>query len=118
MRSLVALVIPFISSVISLFKKILPKKRIVISDKSIKEYSILKKICKKRELHLINALSIKKKLEKNLDSQLNEFQLKNLSMATVAAQLCNLKEKKIYQTFKKIKDVGGRMQLIKSFPNG
>ena len=108
----------YLKAKLVLFKKILPKKRIVISDKSIKEYSILKKICKKRELHLINALSIKKKLEKNLDSQLNEFQLKNLSMATVAAQLCNLKEKKIFQTFKKIKDVDGRMQLIKSFPNG
>ena len=107
----------YLNAKLVLFKKILPKKKIVISDKSIKEYSILKKICKKRELHLINALSIKKKLEKNLDSQLNEFQLKNLSMATVAAQLCNLKEKKIFQTFKKIKDVDGRMQLIKSFPN-
>ena len=38
-------------------------------------------------------------------------------MAIIAAKLCKLKEKKIYNSLNKIKDVNGRLELIKTFPN-
>ena len=56
-------------------------------------------------------------LKKNKNLNLNEFQLKNLSMAIIAAKLCNLKEKKIFNSLKKIRDVNGRMELVKTFSN-
>ena len=52
---------------------------------------------------------------KNL--KFNEFQIKNLSMAIASAKLCNLKEKKIFNSLDKIKNVSGRLELIRIFPN-
>jgi len=107
----------YLDAKLLLFNKIISKKRTIISDKSIKEYSILKKISKKRDLRLLDITQIKEKIhKKNLN--FNEIKLKNLSMAVVAAKLCNLKEKKIFSVLKKIKDVEGRLNLVRNFPNG
>ena len=105
----------YLNSKLLLFKKILSKNKTVISDKSIKEFSILKKISKNRDLRLVDINSIKK-LKNVKDLNFNEFQLKNLSMAIAAAKLCNLKEK-IFNSLSKIKDVNGRLEFIKTFPN-
>ena len=100
-----------------LFKKILPQRGIIISDKSIKEFPILKNISKKRNLRFIDINSIFQKLNENFDLSLNKFQLKNLSMAIAAATICKLKENKIYKIINKIKDVDGRLELVKTFSN-
>ena len=41
-------------------------------------------------------------LEKFLKNKPNDFQLKNLSMAIIAAKACNIDEKKIFKSLKKI----------------
>ena len=38
-------------------------------------------------------------------------------MAIAAAKLCGLKDKKIFKSLKKIKDVDGRLELVRIFPN-
>ena len=38
-------------------------------------------------------------------------------MAIKAAKLCGLKNKKIYKSIKKIKDVNGRLELVKKYAN-
>ena len=38
-------------------------------------------------------------------------------MAILAAKLCNLKEKQIFNILHKIKDVSGRLELVRTFPN-
>ena len=43
--------------------------------------------------------------------------MKNLSMAILAAQLCNLNYTKINSSLRKIKNVDGRLDLIKKYPN-
>ncbi len=100
-----------------LFKNVISPKKIIILDKSIKEYSILKKISKSRSLRLIDISKTKNKLEKVIGNRFNDFQIKNLSMAVEAAKQCNLKEKKIFRSLKKIKDINGRLELIKTFSN-
>ena len=100
-----------------LFKNVISPKKIIILDKSIKEYSILKKISKSRSLRLIDINKTKDKLEKVIGNRFNNFQIKNLSMAVEAAKQCNLKEKKIFRSLKKIKDINGRLELIKTFSN-
>ena len=100
-----------------LFKNVISPKKIIILDKSIKEYSILKKISKSRSLRLIDIGKTKNKLEKVIGNRFNDFQIKNLSMAVEAAKQCNLKEKKIFRSLKKIKDINGRLELIKTFSN-
>ena len=46
-----------------------------------------------------------------------DFNLTNLSMAIAAARLCNLNEKKIFDCLHKIKNVNGRLELVKTFAN-
>ena len=47
---------------------------------------------------------------------MNNFKVKNLEMAIEAVKLCGLKDKNIYKNLK-IKDVSGRVELVKSFNN-
>ena len=100
-----------------LFNKIISKKKIIITDKTLKQYELLKRISKKRQLQLVDISLIEKKLNKNKNIKFKNFQIKNLSMAIAAAKLCNLKEKKIFHSINKIKDVDGRLELVKIFSN-
>ena len=107
----------YLNAKLILFSKLLPKKSYVITDKFIKEYSNLKKISKNRQLRL---LDIKEQVNqiKNISVPLiGSFQIKNLSMAVLAARLCNLDNFKINNSLKKIKNVDGRLDLIKKYPN-
>ncbi len=106
----------YLNAKLILFKNILPKGGVIISDKSIKEFSSLKNISKKRNLRLIDINHISKKLSK-YNLSFNEFKIKNLSMAIAAAKICKLKEKNIFQSLSKIRDVDGRLELVKTFSN-
>ncbi len=97
-----------------LFKKILKKNSTIISDKNIKEFASLNKIAKSRELKV---LEISKIINKFLLSNESKYKIKNLAMAIAAAKFCNLKDKKILQSLKNIKDVNGRLELVRKFNN-
>ena len=107
----------YLESKLKLFKEILKKNSTIITDKEIKQFSTLKKIAKKKDLKLID---INKEFNKfqntNLRSSVN-FKIKNLLMAMEAAKICGLKRKFIYNTIRKLKDVNGRLELVKKFPN-
>ena len=68
-------------------------------------------------MKLLDISLIEERLLKNNFLNLNEFQRKNLSMAIKATKLCNLNEKKIFNSINRIKDVNGRLELIRIFPN-
>jgi MurE/MurF fusion protein len=107
----------YLNAKLILFKKILKKNSIIISDKTIKEFSTLKKISENRKLKLIEIEKISKKIKSFSLNKANEFKIKNLSMAIAAAKLSSLTEKKIFKSLKKIKEVDGRLELVKRFPN-
>ena len=107
----------YLNSKFILFKNILSKGKTIISDKTIKEFEFLKKIANRRKLKIIDASVINKKISKIKNLKLNEFQSKNLSMAIAAAKFCNLSEEKIFNSLKKIKDVSGRLELVRVFSN-
>ena len=101
-----------------LFNNLLAKRKTIISDSSIKEFNNLKKISKRKKLHIIDIITLQDKLHKDEKINFfNEFQLKNLSMAISAAKLCNLSVKKIFNTLNKLKDVNGRLEHVRTFPN-
>ena len=77
----------------------------------------MRNLSKKKELQLIDSSKIENKLINNIDLKFNEFQLKNLSMAIAAAKLCGLREHKIFKSLKKIKDINGRLELVRTFYN-
>jgi len=100
-----------------LFKKILKKNSSIISDKNINEFFTLKKIAKNKGLKVLEISKIIEKIKIILLSNESKFKMKNLAMAIAAAKLCNLKDKKIFQSLKKIKDVDGRIELVRRFKN-
>ena len=107
----------YLNAKLHLFKNILKRNRSVISDSNIKEFSTLEKISKKRRLRLIDSNKIRIHLEKKNNLNLNKLQYKNLSMAIAAAKISKLKSEKIYKSLSKIRDVNGRLELIKTFHN-
>ena len=107
----------YFNSKMHLFKNIIHPKKSIIIDKSIKEFSNIKRISKARSLRLIDINKTIIKLDKLVGHKFNDFQIKNLSIAVEAAKQCNLKENKILRIIKKIKDIDGRLELIKTFSN-
>ena len=99
-----------------LFTKLLNKKKFVILDDEINEFSKIKKICERNKLKLlkINKKSLRGQNEINL---IGEFQYKNLMMSILAAELCKVSLKKIYNVLPKIKNVNGRLELVRNFSN-
>ena len=107
----------YLNAKLILFKEILKKKSTIISDKEIKPFQNYKKNCKKKNLKLLDINKEFKKI-KNISSNFrSDFKIKNLAMAIKAAKLCGLKERLIYKKINKIKDVHGRLELVKKYPN-
>ena len=61
----------YLNAKLHLFRNVIKKKQVIICDRMIKEFSLLKKISKKRKLKLIDSDKIAEKLKKN--AQLQEF---------------------------------------------
>ena len=107
----------YLNAKLILFKKLLKKRKFLITDSQIKEFPILKKISKIRGLKLLDIKDQNKIINDTLPIFIGSFQLKNLAMAVQAAKLCNLSTKQIYNTLKNIRDIEGRLNLVKKFPN-
>ena len=107
----------YLNAKLILFRNVMSNKKTIITDKSIKEFSLLKRISKNRKLRLIDIESVKEKIKKDKKIKYNQFQLKNLAMAVIAAKLCKLTENKIFKILHKIKDVNGRLEFVRKLPN-
>ncbi len=101
-----------------LFKKILNKNSSVITDKEIEQFSIIKKISKNKKLKLVDISKEIKKIKSEELKHFSNFKIKNLAMAIKATKLCGLREGQIYKSIRKIKDVNGRLELVKKYSNG
>ena len=128
----------YLNAKLILFSKVL-KKNYIITDNEIKEFAKIKKISKKKNLNLFTIgkknSTIEIKIVKPNDNfqsivlkynkknyavkipLIGLFQIKNLFMSILAAQLSGLNIKKILHFIKNIKEVNGRLQLIKTIPN-
>ena len=129
----------YLNAKLILFSKLLKKKQNIISDNEIPEFKKLKKIAIKKNLHLLsigrkNSTIQFKSIDPNNNLQdiifrynkknytvkvplIGVFQIKNLFMSILAAKLSGLDIKKILYLVKNIKEVNGRLQLIKIIPN-
>ena len=107
----------YLNAKLILFKNILSKKNVVITDKSINQFSEIKKISIKKHLKLNEISKIENKLKKKSKLNFNSIQIKNISMAVAAAKLCNISERRIFKILEKIRDVDGRLELVKIFSN-
>jgi murE/murF fusion protein len=107
----------YLNAKLILFKEILRKKTTIISDKEIKQFNQLKYIAKKKKLNINDISKEIKKVKNNSIHISNNYKIKNLSMAIQAAKFCGLKEKFIYRSLKKLKDVNGRLELVKKYKN-
>jgi len=129
----------YLNAKLILFSKLLKKKNYIITDREIPEISELKKISKKKNLYIrsigkknstiqfedvqpngnFQSIIFKYK-KKNYTVQIpliGLFQIKNLFMSIIAAELSGVGIKKILNIVKNIKEVNGRLQLVKTTPN-
>ena len=108
----------YFNSKMILFNKLLKENKYLITDASINEFVKLKSISKKRKLKIltINNETISNK-NKRLTKLIGLFQFKNLSMSILASKLCGIKNNQINKIYKKIKNVNGRLELVRQFPN-
>ena len=107
----------YLDAKLILFKKILTKNSSVILDKTIKQFFSLKKIAKNKKFKLKEITKIITKIKNISEITNSEFKKKNLAMAIAATKLCGLKDDKIYKSLKKIKDINGRLELVRQFSN-
>ena len=107
----------YLNAKLILFKKILKKNSIIISDKEIQPFKQLREIARKRKINILDVSKEIEKIKKNYSKIFVDYRIKNLAMAILSAKICGLKEKLIYQKIKKIKDVSGRLELVASYKN-
>jgi murE/murF fusion protein len=129
----------YLKSKLILFSKLLKTRQNIISDNQIKEFTKLKMIAKQRNLNLLtlgtknSTIEISYVVPNNNFQQLflkynkknymidvpliGLFQIRNLLMSILAAKLSGLKIDKILKNIKRVKEVNGRLQLIKTLPN-
>ena len=104
----------YLNAKLTLLRKILGKKSVVISDKEIHPFNIIKKIAKKKNLKLLEISKELKNIKQIAPELFTDFKLKNLCMAIEALKLCGLKKHLIYKAIKKLRDVNGRLELVKN----
>ena len=107
----------YLNAKLILFKKILKKNSNIVIDQDINEFSVLKNIGNRRKLKIIEISETIEKIKKLYLSTNSEFKTKNLAMAFIAAKLSGLKDNSLLKSFEKIKDVDGRFELVRTFPN-
>ncbi len=107
----------YLNSKLILFKKLLPKKSYIITDSRNREFKILRKISQKKNLKIVDILNNPNIIEKFPKLIFSHIQRKNLSMAILVAKLCNLNNSKIIKALNNIKNVNGRLELVKTFSN-
>ncbi len=108
----------YLDAKLILFREILKKKDAIITDKEIHQFSLIKRIAKKRRLNLLEINEELKQIQNILLNTYYDFKIKNLAMAIKATKLCGLKDKLIYKSIKQITDVNGRVELVKKYPKG
>ncbi len=106
----------YLNAKLILFRQILKKGSSIISDKRIKPFPLIKKIAKNKNFKLLDIDNEFTKIKNIYLKTSNDYKIKNISMAVKALKLCGLKEKLIYSSIKKIKDVNGRLELVRKFP--
>ncbi len=107
----------YLKAKLILFKKILKKGSTIISDNENQIFNLIKKIANNRNLKVIDIAGQFKKIKNISLNVTTDFKIKNLSMAIEATKICGLGEKLINKSINKIKDVNGRLELIKKYPN-
>ena len=129
----------YFKSKMHLFKNLLHKNSIIITDEKNNEFKNIKKIAKKRKLKTINIgnksgyikiinnkyINEKQLIKISINSKIyvltvplvGYFQIKNLLMAVIAASYCRLNINKILNQITKIKPVPGRLEIINKLKN-
>ena len=103
----------YFNSKLILFSRLMKKNQHLITDSTISEFSILKKIAKKKKLKINDIDNL---VFKN-DNLIGSFQIKNLSMSVKAAKLCGLDLKKIKLILHKIQCIDGRLEFVRQLSN-
>ena len=106
----------YLNAKLILFREILKKGSVIISDRKIRQYKILNQIAKKKKVKIKDISNDVDKIQ-NYFYLNNNYKINNLAMAIQATRICGLKDKLIYKTIKKLKNINGRLELVRTFQN-
>ena len=131
----------YLKAKLYLFQNLIGRNKDVVTDHSIPQFNILKKICKKQSLNLntfsesekysniklksytyegeklLIKLQYKNKNYKLRVNLIGKIQIKNLMMALITAEKSNLSFEKIIRCIPKIKPINGRLENIGKIKN-
>ncbi len=107
----------YLNSKLILFNEILKKKSVIISDKEITPFKELKKIAQKKKIKLFDISQEFEKIQNHSIDLVGDFKIKNLAMTIASLRICGLKDELIYKSIKKLRDVNGRLEMVKQYPN-
>jgi len=107
----------YLNSKLILFKELLKKNSYIISDKNILPFKRLQKISIKKNLKLLEIQKETERIKEIFSYKISDYKTNNLAMAIKALYLCGLKKNLILKSLKKLKDVSGRLELVKWLPN-
>ena len=126
----------YLDAKLYLFQSLMNKKKFVITDESIPQYKLIKKVSKQKNLNLIDFSEKNKKSKIFLksinydgDKQILQFKIKNkiyvveinligkvqinnLILAIIAASKSGLPYEKIFKILPKIKSISGRLERV------
>ena len=107
----------YLNAKLILFSKLLKNKKYIVTDESINEFPKLKKIANRKKLKLLTINDSLTNQYKKSTNLIGSFQIKNLCMSILASNICGVDIKKIKNVLKKIINVSGRMELVRTLPN-
>ena len=107
----------YLNAKLVLFKEVINKDSPIITDKNIKPFKKLKAIAIRKKNKIYDIDNSLNKIKSVLNNRHSDFKYKNLAMAVQAVSLCGFKEELILKKINQIKDVNGRLELIKQYPN-
>ncbi len=107
----------YLNAKLKLFTDLMEKKSFIITNKNLQVFNKVKNIALKRNIKI--KFSDNYFLNEDLrENQLvGEFQRRNLEMSALACHILGIPKKKICNQVHKIKNLKGRLELVKELPN-
>ncbi len=107
----------YLDAKLKLFTDLMGKKSFIITNKNLQVFNKVKNIAlkKKIKIKLSDNYFLNEELREN--KLVGEFQQQNLEMSALACHILGIPKKKICDQVHKIKNLKGRLELVKELPN-
>ncbi len=107
----------YLDAKLKLFTGLMQKKSFIITSKNLQVFNKIKNIALKKKIKIKLSDNYILNKESRENRLVGEFQKQNLEMSALACHILGIPKKKIYNQVNKIKNLKGRLELVKELPN-